>query len=331
MSKFIVGSAFGKIADKHQWLQNFLWRLDFALVWCLVSIFNLLPVDASSRFGRRVGSIIGPMMKRKTAVCEDNFRIAFPQKNEAEIKALARASWSTAGRVLGEYSHISKILNDGNGQRFEVEVQEPSGGLLDPNRPTIVVGAHLSNWEMVAGALSHLDLPSTCLYTPPTNPWIDRMLCKSRESLQIELIPAENSAKRLMQSLKEGRVVGLVMDRRIDEGQPIPFFGQDKLTTTMPAKLALKFDCDLVPARVERGKDAQFKVTFYPPIRPSNSDDCESDQAVDMIGQVNGLFEQWIRQQPQDWFCSKRLWPKRKPQSPSKDQGEKDVDSYAAQ
>ncbi|MFT5709581.1 MAG: KDO2-lipid IV(A) lauroyltransferase [Halioglobus sp.] len=330
MAEFIVGNAFRKIARKHQWLQNFLWRLDFALVWCLIKFFGLLPVDASSRFGHRVGSIIGPMMKRKTAVYEDNFHIAFPQKSEAEITALARASWGTAGRILGEYSHMDKILKERGGERIDIEVQGPNTCLLDPNRPAVVVAAHLSNWEVIGAAFARLGIPNTTLYSPPTNPWIDRMLLKSRESLQCQLVPRDNSAKRLMQSLKKGRTIGVVIDRRVDEGEKIPLFDQDKLTTTMPAKLALKFDCDLVPVRVERRKDANFKVTFYPPISPLNSDACESDQAVDMIGQVHRLFEQWIRQQPQDWFCSKRLWPKRKPQSPAKKQGEIDVDSYAA-
>ena len=329
MAEFIVGNAFRKIARKHKWLQNSLWRLDFALVWCLINFFSLLPVDASSRFGHRVGSIIGPMMKDKTAVYEDNFRIAFPQKSEAEIKALTKASWSTAGRILGEYSHFNKISAE-HDKRVEVEVLEPSGSLLDPNKPTVLVGAHLSNWEVLGIAMAHLGLPNTTLYSPPTNPWIDQMLRKSRESLQSELIPRDNSARRLMQSLKKGRAVGLIIDRRVDEGQQIPLFGQDKLTTTMPAKLALKFDCDLIPVRIERRKDANFKVTFYPAISPLNSGDCESGQAVDMIGQVHRLFEQWIRQEPQDWFCSKRLWPKRKPQSSEKTQSEIDVDSYAA-
>lgn len=330
MAEFIVGNIFRKVARKHQWLQNFLWRVDFALVWCLIKMFGLLPVDASSRFGHRVGSIIGPLMKRKTAIYEDNFRIAFPKKTEVEIKALAKASWSTAGRVLGEYSHMNTILNERGGERIEIEVQEPNTHLLDPSRPVVLAAAHLSNWEVIGVALARMGIPNTCLYSPPTNPWIDRMLLKSREMLQCELVPRDNSARRLMQSLKNGRTVGIIIDRRIDEGQQIPLFGKNKLTTTMPAKLALKFNCDLVPVRVERRKDANFKVTFCPPISPLNSDDSESDQAIDMIGQVHGLFEQWIRQQPQDWFCSKRLWPKRKPQSPSKSQGEIDVDTYAA-
>ena len=29
-----------------------------------------------------------------------------------------------------------------------------------------------------------------------------------------------------------------------------------------------------------------------------------------MTGEVHRLFEQWIRERPGEWFCSKRLWPK---------------------
>jgi hypothetical protein len=29
-----------------------------------------------------------------------------------------------------------------------------------------------------------------------------------------------------------------------------------------------------------------------------------------MMGDVNRLFEQWIRERPQQWLCIKRAWPK---------------------
>jgi len=316
LAEFIVGSVFRKLARKHEFLQNFLWRLDFALIWCLVKLFGLLPVDTSSRLGYRVGIFIGPLMKRKTAIYEDNFRVAFPGKTDSEIKQLAKASWGNAGRVLGEYPHLTKILNDRGGERLQIEVIEPNADFLNPARPTVIVSAHLSNWEVIGISFARLRIPNSTLYSPPTNPFIDRMLHNSREAFQSELLPRDNSARLLMRALKQGRSVGMVMDRRVDEGKQIPFFGTDKLTTTMPAKLALKFQYDLVPVHVERLKDANFKVTFHPPVKPGNPEACESDQAIDMINQVHSLFEQWIREQPQDWFCPKRLWAKRKPGVP---------------
>jgi KDO2-lipid IV(A) lauroyltransferase len=140
---------------------------------------------------------------------------------------------------------------------------------------------------------------------------LDEHLLESRAVLKCELIPRDNCARALVERLTAGQTVGMLVDRPVSNGgRPIPFFGREKSTTLLPAKLALKFDCDLVPARVERIKDARFKVTFYPPVRAGSDGGSKTDQALDMLRQVNGIFEDWIRQQPGDWFCSKRIWPK---------------------
>jgi KDO2-lipid IV(A) lauroyltransferase len=98
----------------------------------------------------------------------------------------------------------------------------------------------------------------------------------------------------------------------------------------MPAKLALKFECDLVPVQVERLQDAHYRVTFHPPVRPRDATISETDQAIDMIQQVHHQFEDWIRQQPEDWFCSKRLWSKSNLPQPEEAGRDADTDSYAA-
>ena len=55
-----------------------------------------------------------------------------------------------------------------------------------------------------------------------------------------------------------------------------------------------------------------------------------TDQATDMIRQVHQLFESWIRQNPEEWFCSKRLWPKRPESIPKLAVTETENDSHAA-
>jgi KDO2-lipid IV(A) lauroyltransferase len=49
-----------------------------------------------------------------------------------------------------------------------------------------------------------------------------------------------------------------------------------------------------------------------------------------MIQQVHQQFEDWIRQQPEDWFCSKRLWPKSNLQQTKEVGSNAETDSYAA-
>jgi len=263
-------------------------------------------VDVASRIGQRVGSWIGPRMREKNAKYRANLATAFPELDDEQLDALLRRCWGQAGRVLAEYPHLDKILKDET--RLQIEIREPIATYSDPATPCVIVTAHLSNWEVVCTAMARLGIPNASLYSPPTNPFLARMLEQSRLALNCELLPRDNSARLLMRALKKGRTAAMVMDRRIDEGKAIPFFGHDKTSTLVPARLALKYHCDLVPVQVERLEDARFRVTFHPPIRPHDATASEDVKAIDMITQVHAQFESWIREQPQDWFCSKRLW-----------------------
>jgi KDO2-lipid IV(A) lauroyltransferase len=318
LPEFIVGNPLRKIARKHEFLRRLLWRVDFALIWSLLTLFRLLPVDWASSLGAKVGASIGPLAKRKTAILEENFRIAFPEKSPREIKQLVKACWSSAGRVLSEFPHLDHILNDRGDQRLEIVISDPEKSFLESSGPAVVVGAHLGNWELIESALGRLGVENSALYAPLSNPWLDRLLLESRAALNCELLPRDNCTRLLVDRLNAGRTVGMVVDRPVGRDKAVPFFGRDKFTTILPAKLALKFNCDLIPARAERIKGAHFRVTFHPPLRPANPGDCKIDQALDMMRQLHLLFESWIRQRPEDWFCSTRIWPKARPGNPEK-------------
>tara|TARA_B100001540_G_scaffold314735_1_gene340332 strand:+ start:107 stop:1126 length:1020 start_codon:yes stop_codon:yes gene_type:complete len=331
VAEFIIGSPLRQLARRHEPLRQLLWRLDYAVIWLLHKLLLLLPVDASSRLGERLGRVIGPLMRRKSAIFRENLATAFPDLGDDELDDLVRRAWGRAGRVLGEYPHLATILSEPG--RLQVELLADIPTWADPSSPCVIVTSHLSNWEVVCSAMAKIGMPNASLYSPPTNPFLDRMLLQSRRALNCELLPRDNSARHLMRALRQGRTAAMVMDRRVDEGQPIRFFGRDKPSTVMPAKLALKFNCPLVPVRVERLQDARFRVSFHPPITPGDPAADENARAADMITQVHALFEQWIRAQPQDWFCSKRLWPKAKQGKLAtlKEAGrDADIDSYAA-
>jgi len=329
LAEFIVGNSLRKLAREHRFLQRFLWRVDYLLVSLVAWLARRLSIDTASRFGSRIGSWIGPKMKSKTAIYRANLALAFPELDAGELDTLVAEAWGQAGRVLGEYPHLETILKDDD--RLQIEIREPVATYSDPSKPSVIITAHLSNWEVVCSAMAKMGIPNASLYSPPTNPLLDRILLESRQALNCKLLPRDNSARSLMRALKEGRTAAMVMDRRVEDGKPIRFFGHDKTSTILPAKLALKNNCELVPVQVVRLQDARYRIIFHPPIRPTDTGANETDQAVDMIQQVHVQFEDWIRQHPAHWFCSKRLWPKNtvahKPEVTGRDA---EIDSYAA-
>lgn len=94
-----------------------------------------------------------------------------------------------------------------------------------------------------------------------------------------------------------GRSLGLLVDLMVKNGERVPFCGRDTTTTLVPARLALKVGCPLVPVRVERVRPAHLRVTVYDPVSPH--DGIATDlQARRMMARINALFESWIVARP---------------------------------
>lgn len=308
MAEYILGNPLRKLARERRVLQRLLWRLDYGFVWLLVKLFTLVPLDTASRLGERVGAFVGPRLKRKTEIYRENLAIAFPELGRAELDALVHEAWGRAGRVLAELPRLESILSDPD--RLEIEVRGSEGIAGRPQNPAVFVSAHQSNWEMACLSLAALGIANTSVYAAPTNPLLDRMLHRSREPLNSELVPRDNSARPLLKALRKGRSAGLIVDRRVDEGECIRFFGQPKPSSVMPAWLALKTGAPLIPIQVQRLQDARFRVIYHPPLTPVDAAAPEDEQARDLTQQLHRQFEAWIRQEPRDWFCTKRLWAK---------------------
>ena len=66
-----------------------------------------------------------------------------------------------------------------------------------------------------------------------------------------------------MGELSHGRTIGLGSDVRLDSGEMIPMFGHDMPTNTVPARLALRFECEFVPARAERLPGGRYRITLH--------------------------------------------------------------------
>ena len=311
LADFIIGSPLRKWARDHRLLRDTLWRIDFVLFWTLTKLAKSLPADVASSLGALLGRCLYPLLRKKSAIIRANLSTAFPEKSSGEINRLVRRAWGRVGRVLMEYPHLGTILEDDT--RLTIDVREPIETYKNPSRPCVIVTAHQSNWEVVCSAMARMKIPNASLYSPPTNPLLDRLLMEQRRALNCELLPREHATRKLVQAFKRGRTAAMVMDRRVSQGgAPIQFFGHKKPSTLLPARLALKFGCDLVPVQIVRRKNARFRAIFHPPVKPINAGDDETMQAINMTQQVHQQFEAWIRQVPEDWFCSKRIWPKGK-------------------
>ncbi len=328
MAKFIFGNAVRKSVAESGVMSRMLWLLDLLFIGSIFALLRLLSVDNAAALGNRFGRWLGPKFKKKSAIVRANLRQALPGKSEVQIDALTAQVWGNAGAVFAEYAHLDTICHSEASTRMEVVNLGDIETFRNPASPMVIATAHLANWELIGAAIVKSGAAFVALYSPPANPWFEKLLVKQRRTLGCELVARDASMRTLFRALEQGKSIGMVMDRRIDSGQPLPFFGEDMSTTLLPAKLALRYGCELVPVQVERLRNAHYRVTFHPAIKADDPQADTTSQAMQMARQINALFEHWIRARPQDWLCTKRLWPKQKvPVTPTT---EADVGSHTS-
>ncbi len=286
-----------------------LWWLEASALAAVWFVSRWLPVETAALAGQRLLRFIGPRLRRQRHV-QRNLTLALPNRSAPEIEALTREVWGSFGAVVAEYAHLPAICRRGGDERIELVAKADLDIFRQPGKPVIFVGAHLANWELCAAPAASRGVPLTVVYTPESNPLIARMLQKRRQALGCGFVSKSEGLRPLMRELSNGRSIGLLVDRRIDRGETIPFFGLGASMTATPARLALKFGCQLIPARVERTGRSRFRVTLYPPVEPDDDGASDYEKALQMTLKVHALFEDWIERRPQEWFCSKRIWPK---------------------
>lgn len=224
-----------------QWAEYWAVRAVFALL-------GLLPVETSSRCCGGLFRALGPRLGVHK-LARRNLVAAFPEKNDDEIKTILSGMWENLGRTIGEFPHLQK-LDVKTDPHFEMVGVEHVEALRDDDKAGIFFTAHLGNWEAIGFCINCWDIKTHYIFRRPNNPLIEQFYNKRRPSQDSELIPKGISgARRSLQLLKKGDHLGMVVDQKMNDGIPVPFFGRDAMTAPAIAQFFLKYDIPVVPDR----------------------------------------------------------------------------------
>ena len=179
----------------------------------------------------------------------------------------------------------------------------------DSGRPALLFSGHIANWEIPA-IRQRTGLDLHVVYRKPNNPGVDRLLRYARSSGCIgQIQKGSDGAREIVSVLRKGGAIGMLVDQKLNEGLPIPFFGRDAMTAPAIAHFALKFKCPIYPYRVERFSDSRYRITILEALAIENTG-CKLDDVKRILTDINALLEGWIRATPEQWLWIHRRWPK---------------------
>ena len=215
--------------------------------------------------------------------------------------------WKNYGKTFIEYVFLNYFKK--NSAHMKIEGTDKLENILELKKPVIFVSGHFANYELMSMEIVKKNINLATIYRPLNNFFLNPLM----EYLRMKYICPNQIPKgragmrQVINRVKDGYSIALMVDQRVGEGPRINLFNKPAQTTTIPAQLALKYNCKLVPISLKRIKDVEFEMTVHQPyaIEKTGNDD---QDIKNITLKINQIIEKMIIENPKQWLWSHNRW-----------------------
>jgi len=286
-------------------------QLEAWLVRAALALLRRLGPVAASNLGGAVARTIGPWLP-VSRVADANLRAALPEIDNAARQRVIRGVWDNLGRTTAELPHVAALRATATGPGWEIDGAEIARRMAAHPGPVILISAHTGNWEILPAIGAAFGMRMAMFYRAARNPLVDRITVDLRNRAAGGAMPqfpkGAAGARAAFGFLRDGGVLGLLVDQKMNDGIAVPFFGRTAMTASAAAAYALRFDCPVLPVHVERIGPARLRIVCDEPIIACPTGDRQAD-ILTMTTEMNACVERWVRARPEQWLWLHRRWP----------------------
>jgi KDO2-lipid IV(A) lauroyltransferase len=287
--------------------------LEYSLARAVLSGLGILPRRLAVAVGRSLGRIGYLLFSDLRRTGSRNLNIAFPDVSQDERKRMLRGCFDNLGRMLGEFSQLSRITPDQLRQIVACEGLDHLRSAQARGRGVILFTGHLGAWEFTSFALSAFGLPFSFMVRRLDNDLIERMIDKVRQRFGNRTLDKNAVSRQALRELNEGGTLGMLPDVNMlaREGVFVDFFGTPASTTSMLAKLALRTGAAVVPIYAPWDRQRQrFLLQLEAPLLVERTGD-ETEDVRRLTAAVMASIENVVRRYPEQWLWIHKRWKTR--------------------
>lgn len=281
-----------------------------------VTLVPRLSFALASSLGRSLGSLAWALDGRHREVAVNNLAIAFPGMSEARRKQLARAAFQQAGRTVIELLWSPSLADETLDQVAVFEGKHHLDEALATGRGALITTAHFGNWELMGVALAHIGIPMNVIARQVDDPQVEAILHHLRTRTGARVIHKQAGARAALRALRDGEVVGILIDQNTLAKQAsfVPFFGKLAATTSITAQLHVRTGAPIIMLFCIPEGD-RYRFVFEPlEATGTVADTADSEDAVERLtAAATKRIEQHIQRCPQAWLWIHDRWRTRPP------------------
>lgn len=282
-------------------------RLEFAGLFAVRGLLARCPLGLV-RIGADVaGTLASVFDRRGRSTALANLQAAFGENfSPAERRALVGQCYRHFARTFFELFHVSRLPPEAAGRWFRIGFEDEAATMAAAREGAIFITPHYGNFEWMAMAWCQHGHPLTFIAQDSKNPLVTPLIIEDRSRCGNTVISREGALLKLLRGLKSGKQVGLLPDLTTspkNSAAIIRMFGLKVSVTSLPAALAVRTGCAVIPAICIPQADGTHLGYFTKPLRfapgtpmPEAAQACWS------------VFEPIIRRQPAPWLWMYKHW-----------------------
>jgi len=274
-----------------------------------VSFFTcFLPLSCSLFLGRRLGDLIYFFDRRHRALAYAHIRKALLEPGaDLPVRKITRRAYQAFGQNLIEISFIPRINKKYLEKYITIENRECIDAAFERGKGVIFLAAHEGNWELSNIICANLGFPFVLFVRDQGFVRLNALLNSYRLKQGAKIIHKQAGVRQLIEALKSNQAIGMTVDQGGKIGERVEFFGKDASMSTGAVKLALKYDCAIIPVFYTRVNGPYTKVILDQVYTVKRSGNADLDLRENLQRLIR-IYEKYIRQYPHEYLWTYKIW-----------------------
>jgi KDO2-lipid IV(A) lauroyltransferase len=268
----------------------------------------LLPLNFSLFLGRRVGDLTYLLDRKHRAVAYVNIKKTVADSLDAASAAkIARKTYQAFGQNLFEISFIPRINKQYLEKYIHIENKHYAQEAFARGKGVIFLIVHEGNWELSNIICANLGVPFILFVRDQGFPRLNALLNYYRLKQGAQIIRKNTGLRQLIEVLKSNQSIGMTVDQGGKRGLLVNLFGKEASMSTGAIKLALKYDCAIIPIYYTRIKGPHTKLILDQVFTATRSGNPENDLRQN-LQRLTGIYEKYLRQYPYEYLWAYKLY-----------------------
>ena len=282
--------------------------IEYAAVVSVRAMVRVLPDWLVRAWGATLGIAAYTLDRPHRRVALANLAECFPNRSEADRRAIARQTFRHFGQLLLELLRFSALDDDRRERLVEIEGADRVRHAYAKGKGVLFFTGHFGYWELHAIHHGWAFEPIGVLARALDNPRLNTLLEQIRGGTGNHCIYRQGAVRRVLKTLNDRHGVAMLIDQHMHGPDAIwvNFFERPAATTSTLAALALRTGSPVIPVFALPLPGGRYKFVYEAPVEPPPAEGPEAIQ--EFTQRCTDVLEMHVRRHPELWLWMHRRW-----------------------